>query len=250
MTDLAALVAMRLTHDLAGPLGAVSTGIDLLDGGDPEIRALIADGTAAAVASLRLHRFILAPTGDATLAQGLLAAWIATREGITLDWRTPPDAADIALGLAMTAVEAARRGGTLVVDGLVVMFTPAPALDTSVTAALEGDRVTIPRAALAGILHATAMHRGGIDCPSATDGDANYGLRLPWQRVAAVIEEHADVRSEVRPAMTARRPLTDSATSTSAPAPPMSVLTQPGWRAATAILPALELDGQCLEARR
>jgi len=182
MSDLAGLVAMRLTHDLAGPLGAVSTGLDLLDGGDPEIRALIADGTTAAVASLRLHRFILAPCADAAPAQGLLAAWVKTRDGVTLDWRASPATPDLVLGLAMTLVEAARRGGTVVVDGDAVTFAPAPVLDASVAAALAGGAVEIARAALAGIMHATATARGGTIAVS-NDGDrltlAYHGRALP-----------------------------------------------------------------------
>ena len=160
--SLAALFAMRLTHDLAGPLGAVTTGLDLLDGGDPEVRSLIADGATAAVTSLRLHRFIVAPPDDASVAPGLLAAWVATRDDVTLDWRAAPSAPAIVLGLAMTAVEAARRGGTVTVDGDTVTFVPPPVLDAAVAAALTGAPVTISRAALAGILHAAAADRGSI----------------------------------------------------------------------------------------
>lgn len=162
--QLASLVAMRLTHDLAGPIGAMATAVELLDGGDPEITALIADGAAAAVASLRLHRFILAPPGDAAPARQLLTAWVATREKVTLDWRADPDDAKkaaILLGLAMTAVEAARRGGTLTVDR-GVSFAPAPALDASIAGALAGEPVTVARAALAGLLYAAAAARGGV----------------------------------------------------------------------------------------
>lgn len=176
MTDLAALVAMRLTHDLAGPLGAVSTELDLLEGGDPEIRSLIADGTTAAIASLRLHRFILAPSADAASAHGLLAAWVATREDVTLDWHAAPATSDLILGLAMTVVEAARRGGTVVVDGDAVTFTPAPRLDPSVVGALAGESVELARASLAGVLHATATARGGTIAVAA-EGD---GLRLAY----------------------------------------------------------------------
>lgn len=180
--DLAALVAMRLTHDLAGPLGAVATAIDLLDGGDPEIRALVADGAAAAVASLRLHRFVLAPGDDGSPAKGLLGAWIATRDGVTLDWRAAPADAAIVVGLAMTAAEAARPGATLVVDGSTVTVTPAPELDAHVIAALAGHAATIPRASLAGILHARAAERGGA-ISVTTDGGvlrlAYHGSALP-----------------------------------------------------------------------
>jgi histidine phosphotransferase ChpT len=159
--DLAALFAMRLAHDLAGPLGAVTTGLDLLDGGDAEVRQLIADGVAAAAASLKLHRFIVAPPDDAAVAPGLLAAWVATRGDVALDWRAAPSAPAIVVGLAMTAAEAARRGGTLTVDGDRVTFAPAPTLDPAVAAALAGEPVTIARAALAGIVHAAAASAGG-----------------------------------------------------------------------------------------
>ncbi len=176
MTDLSALVAMRLTHDLAGPLGAVATGIDLMEDGDAELRALVADGASAAVASLRLHRFILAPSEDGGSAQGLLAAWLATRDGVMLDWRTPPTRPSLVVGLAMTAAEAARRGGLLTVDGDTVAFAPAPTLDATVAAALAGGEVTVARAALAGILHAAALAAGGTIAVSR-DGET---LRLTY----------------------------------------------------------------------
>jgi len=174
--DLASLVAMRLTHDLAGPLGAVATAIDLLEGGDPEIRALIADGAATAVASLRLHRFILSPSDDGSSAHGILAAWVALREGVTLDWRAAPTTAAVVLGLAMTATEAARRGGTLTVDGDAVSFTPAPTLDPAIVAGLSGEAVTSARGSLAALLHADAVRRGGA-IAVATDAAA---LRLTY----------------------------------------------------------------------
>ncbi len=175
-SDLAALVAMRLTHDLAGPLGAVATAIDLLDGGDTEIRELIADGAATAIASLRLHRFILSPTDDGSSAHGLLAAWVAQREGVTLDWRADPTTPAIVAGLAMTATEAARRGGTLTVDGDAVSFAPAPTLDPTIMAGLNGETVTTSRGSLAALLHADAVRRGGaIAVASGAEG-----LRLTY----------------------------------------------------------------------
>ncbi len=180
--DLAGLVAMRLTHDLAGPLGAVATALDLLEDGDPEVRGLIAEGAAAAVASLRLHRLILAPSDDATPARALLAAWVKTRDGVTLDWRAEPSVATIVAGLAMTATEAARRGGTLTVDGDVVDFAPAPSLDPAVAAALNGGPVTIARAALAGLLVAEAARRGGRIVVAAGSDSlrlAYHGSALP-----------------------------------------------------------------------
>lgn len=177
MTDLAALVAMRLTHDLAGPLGAVATGIELLEDGDSEIRSLIADGAAAAIASLRLHRFILAPPSHAAPAEALLAAWVATRSALMLDWHVEtgePNRVAILLGLAMTAGEAAPDGGTLTVDNHgVTLGTPKLRLDPSIAAAFAGVPVEIARAALAGVIYA----RVGL----VTVDASSRGLRLAYQ---------------------------------------------------------------------
>lgn len=180
--DLASLFAMRLTHDLAGPLGAVTTGLDLLEGGDAEVRSLIADGASAAVTSLRLHRFIVASVDDPSVAPALLAAWVATREGVVLDWRAAPSMPAIVVGLAMTATEAARRGGTLTVDGDRVTFAPPPPLDPNVAAALAGASVSTSRAALAGILHAAADQRGGtiaVERDAAALSLTYHGSALP-----------------------------------------------------------------------
>ena len=186
--DLATLFAMRLTHDLAGPLGAVSTGVDLLDGGDPEVRSLIADGATAAVASLRLHRFIVAPPDDASVAYGVLAAWVATREAVTLDWRAAPSAAAIVLGLAMTAAEAARRGGTLTVDGDDGHLRAAARCSIPASPRRwRGAPVTISRAALAGILYAvrrqarraTLARIARRRATALTCGSAYHGSALP-----------------------------------------------------------------------
>ncbi len=176
MTTLAALVAMRLTHDLAGPIGAISTGIELLDDGDRELRGLIADGAASAVASLRLHRFVLAPPEEAEPARGLLAAWLKTRDATTLDWTaTPRDSGHAAmlLGLAMCAAEAAPAGGRIAVDnGGVTLSGAKVRLDPGVAAALGGGEVTASRAALAGVI---AIVAGPIDVTPSADG-----LRLAY----------------------------------------------------------------------
>jgi hypothetical protein len=163
--------------DLAGPLGAISTGVELLEGGDSEIVALIADAAAAAVASLRLHRFILAPPGDAAPAKPLLAAWLATRTAMTLDWQVEtgtPAAVAMLVGLAMTAAEGSPDGGTLTVDDQgVTMMTAKVRIDPSIIAALAGVPVTIPRAALAGVIYAT----GGLVTVTTTADGVRFGYQ-------------------------------------------------------------------------
>lgn len=169
MTSLAGLVAIRLSHELAGPIGAVSAGVEMLGGEDAEIRDLIADSVATLVATLKLHRFVLAPptTDDATrTGHSLLAAWVATREALTLDWQVTPGKFGtprmaVLLGLAMCAAEAAPRGGTLLVADETVIVASSPiVLDGDVAAAIRGTPVTKSRAALAGIIRAAAEELG------------------------------------------------------------------------------------------
>lgn len=169
MTTLSGLVAIRLSHELAGPIGAVSAGVEMLGGEDAEVRDLIADSVATLVATLKLHRFVLAPptTDDAArTGHALLAAWLATREQLTLDWQVTPGRFDtrrmaILLGLGMCAAEAAPRGGSLLVaDEAVVVASSQIVLDGDVAAALRGTPVTKSRAALAGIIRAAADEQG------------------------------------------------------------------------------------------
>lgn len=189
MTSAASLIARRLLHDLAGPLSAIVTAADLLDG-DEEIRTLIVDSAAALAASLRLHRFVLAPAtnpdaGDE--AQTLLAAWVATREAMTLDWAvaaTPLDAARAAvmLGLAMCAIEAAPGGGTLRIADDAVTLRGRTRLDADVEAGLRGRPTSSSKAALAVLVAAAAAdlgHEVGID---ADAGALHLSARRPSPR--------------------------------------------------------------------
>ena len=125
---------------------------------------------------MRLHRFILVPQSDGGAPQTLLSAWIAQRDGVSLDWQAPPDHPRIVLGLAMTAAEAARRGGMLTVDGDIVTFAPVSILDPGVAAALTGAPVETARAALAGVLYAEAVRCGG----QITVGGDLDALRLSY----------------------------------------------------------------------
>jgi len=165
MTTLSGLVAMRLNHELAGPIGAISTGVDMLGGDDAEIRELIADSAAALVATLRLHRFVLAPPEIEDAAQtgrSLLQAWVRTREGLTLDWDVTPgsltsDQAAVLLGLAMCAAEAVPRGGAIRVGkDEIDVAAKHIMLDADIAASLRGAPVAKPRAAIAGLVRAAA----------------------------------------------------------------------------------------------
>lgn len=171
MTELAGLVARRLCHDFAGPIGAISTALDLLEeDSNSEILGLIRDSARGLSASLRLYRVVLSPGESAVAnheAQHLLVDWAATRNGITIDWQVASDQlealrAATLLGMALIACETLTRGGKLVVaDQFVETEGANLRIDREVQAALGGETTaTTPRAALARLVLANAIADG------------------------------------------------------------------------------------------
>ena len=185
MTELAGLVARRLCHDFAGPIGAISTALDLLeDDNNSEILGLIRDSARGLAASLRLYRVVLSPSETPLAnheARNLLADWVAARNAVTLDWQVTADLLDpttaaTLLGLALMAGEALTRGGTLTVgDDFVEADGPSLRLDQDVHEAIGGtsDAMT-PRAALARLVLANA----GADGQRVAMSAATPTLRL------------------------------------------------------------------------
>jgi histidine phosphotransferase ChpT len=172
MSELASLVARRLCHDFAGPIGAIATAVELLATEDnAEIRGLIGDSARGLAAALRLYRVILAP-GDAPMAsheaEALLRGWVTTREGLSLDWQVPPGLIDAPhtatlLGLSLIACEALSRGGTLVVgEDHVAAEGPNLRFDNEVRDAFAGNgNGSSPRASLARLVVAHTENGGG-----------------------------------------------------------------------------------------
>ena len=83
--ELAQLLCTRLCHDLAGPVGAVAAGVELI-GGDPtqadgETLGLIGSSSAAASAKLKFMRTALGASGGAGDAKMLLDGYIAATAG-------------------------------------------------------------------------------------------------------------------------------------------------------------------------
>ncbi len=165
MSELAALVARRLCHDLAGPAGAIATVVELMRDGiaDPELQSLLTESTATLLSTLRMHRFVLGG-GDSSDYRACLGDWIATREGVALHWadepERPPTQAALLLGLAMIAAEAARGAATLTVADTGVTITGARlSLDAEVAATLGGAAAT-SKGALAALLYQAAAGQG------------------------------------------------------------------------------------------
>jgi histidine phosphotransferase ChpT len=98
--ELAQLLCTRLCHDLAGPVGAVAAGVELI-GGDPtqadaETLGLIGNSSAAASLKLKFMRAALGAAGAATqdpkaLLDGYLESVAGPSGKTVVNW-PPPDA--------------------------------------------------------------------------------------------------------------------------------------------------------------
>lgn len=161
--DLVELLCARLCHDLAGPVGAVATGAELLAdeaGGGGEALDLLATSAAAASQRLRFFRLAFGPAakpvaaGELRNLASLFLAGSATAGGaLTVDWRDgatgswDAGVAKLLLNLLLVARDCLPRGGRL-----TVALRPAPGEEPDLVADLlaEGQAVA-PAEAVAGM---------------------------------------------------------------------------------------------------
>jgi histidine phosphotransferase ChpT len=104
--ELAQLLCTRLCHDLAGPVGAVAAGVELIGGdpsqADPETLGLIGNSSAAAALKLKFMRTALGAAGGAssdpkTLLEGYLETVAGPAGKPVLTW---PSAENMVAGAA------------------------------------------------------------------------------------------------------------------------------------------------------
>ena len=113
--ELARLLCTRLCHDLAGPVGAVSAGVELI-GDDPsqvdeETLALIGDSSTAASRKLRFLRAALGvANGSADDVEELLNGYLGAMAGmggkVEVSWPAPAalSVAENTLGAALNQI--------------------------------------------------------------------------------------------------------------------------------------------------
>lgn len=202
--ELAQLLCTRICHDLAGPVGAVSAGIELLeDEGDPaflgETVALLHHSASASSAKLKFLRAALGASSRATdgSVRGLVSGWIEAVAGqnVKLDWNEyapalagDPEAARILLNLAATGVDCVNGAGSLIIEvrqgATAFGFTATvrgdrAALSDDLRSALEGRRDGLtPCTAQAYLLHRLATDRGGLSIDEKP-GEVRLGLHPP-----------------------------------------------------------------------
>ncbi len=156
-TQLAALVASKVCHDLVEPMNAIIQGVELLKDSDAATRedalALVDQGVAKAWAKLDYFRFALGGAmaeGDGPLEEAKPVAerlYGALRP--ELKWNAPavtlPKAATrVIVNLLMIANECLPRGGTVELAGgadevRVIATGPRAGLRPATAAALRGE---------------------------------------------------------------------------------------------------------------
>jgi len=196
--DLVGLVASRICHDFAGPVGAISNGIELLaEEQDADVRAeftaMLASAASKLAVRVRLYRLMVGSGNDRDIVQilnarGELADFLGQESKISLDWRI--DGATLTrvetrllLSLAMLGAETMSRGGTLRIartpgsapkpDGWTVRAEgPRAALTADTMSVLNNEPLTDAgsRAALAYYAHAVAERLGVTISVEAREG--------------------------------------------------------------------------------
>jgi histidine phosphotransferase ChpT len=134
--DLAALLASKLCHDIISPVGAVQSGLELLDEmpGDEESMALVRNSTKSAVAKLQFARIAYGASGSSVaqidlgdarqVAEGLMGF-----ERATLSWTgerayVAKNIAKLILNLVVVANASVPRGREVRVD--ITQLSPEP----------------------------------------------------------------------------------------------------------------------------
>ena len=205
--ELASLLASRLCHDLLSPVGAMSNGLELLaEEKDPEMRKrcmeLLEQSAKTSADKLKFFRLAFGAAGGfgETVAvdepRALVEALVGNNGRIELNWTLgaaalPKPAVKVLLNLALIAIEALVRGGTLEIGAelnggtteiVVRAAGPKIAFDPAVGRALDG--VLEPgelssRTAPAAMIRALAATQGGGLQFALSDDALVMGAVLP-----------------------------------------------------------------------
>ena len=187
--DLASLLCSRLCHDMLSPVGALSNGLELLaDERDPEMRQrcfeLLEQSARISADKLKFFRLAFGAAGgfgervSVSEARVLVDSPVANNARIKLNWALasdalPKPAVKTLLNLALIAIEALPRGGSIDLAGelsggvseIVVRAQGARiAFDRDIGSALEGtlpDDELSSRTAPAALIATLARRVGG-----------------------------------------------------------------------------------------
>ena len=203
---LSALMSSRLCHDLVNPVGALSSGLDVLD--DPEVDEemredaldLIKSSTEKAVALLKYARLAYGQAGGAGAeipydeARDVLVGLYASAKA-SLDWRAPTgqgpkEEVKALLALANAAADCVPRGGVVVVspdqDGFRIEASgPRLFLNEETLRAVAADPTDLKPKQAPLYLSSLAVRQAGGQLSAEIDGEkAVMLLRFPRTRDA------------------------------------------------------------------
>jgi histidine phosphotransferase ChpT len=208
--DVAALLCTRLCHDLAGPIGAVTAGAELMaDETDPsflgETVALLQHSAEAASAKLKFLRatFGVAGRGAVSAPQAMALAYVDAIGGasMSLEWQAEPhdlaapEAGQLALNLVLAALDCLRGRGAVRLetgrDGERLWLTAAAAgkgagLDSDGRSALAGTAAGLtPRTVQLYLLgRLAAIAHGRLDLTEEVDS-VRFKVSVPMPETAA-----------------------------------------------------------------
>ncbi len=185
--ELAQLLCTRLCHDLAGPVGAVAAGVELI-GGDPaqadlETLGLIGGSSAAASLKLKFMRTALGAAGGATQdPRGLIEGYLETIAGpsgkAALTWPQAAAAAgqaglarqwtQMALNLCLLALETQPACKALSLDVRNATGSAGDEVVVSIESRCAPERSAALRAEL---LSAVAGEAGAVLSPKNIHGN-------------------------------------------------------------------------------
>ena len=207
--ELAALLASRLCHDIISPVGAVQSGLELLDEmpDDPESMALVRNSTKSAVAKLQFARLAYGSSGSTSAQIDLgdaksVAEGFMSFERAELSWSgerayVPKNIAKLVLNLVVIANASVPRGKEVRVD--IERLEP----DVRIVMTARGTPLRVPakfRALLAGEPLEEAIDAHGIQ-PYYTlllAQEAGLGIQLEQGEgeVVFLVETAAAAREE------------------------------------------------------
>ena len=162
--DLAALMCSRLCHDMLSPVGALSTGLELLaDETDAQMREqcmdLLEQSARTSTDKLKFFRLAFGAAGgfgemvEVGEAKSVIDSLVANAKRVEAHWaldaaKLPKDAVKVLLNLAHIALDTLVRGGSLDIGAemrggnteIVVRASgPKIAFDETIGKALQGD---------------------------------------------------------------------------------------------------------------
>ncbi len=196
---LAELLCARLCHDLAGAVGAVSAGAELLAEEGPaspiaaEAVSLLADSAASMTARLRFLRLALGPSSASAPNEVRALAMAFLEKGYpqgdwTLDWppaqaaASSPDQAKLLLNLMCLAQDCLPRGGVIAVRPAEAVLVTARGDTVNASESAQGLAATDldglgPRAGQGAYASLLAARLGGTVEWRQSQGEIAFFLR-------------------------------------------------------------------------